>query len=312
MENQNTILPPTYRQLLEEMGKQLNKRKFLLARRIFLVVWPYLLLIVSGYILNSFYDMEGFIREHLISFFVCLVVYLLLAVIYTIIVRFVLTIEKQIWVDSYFDNKNLEPKDSWRIARKLFWPGLVFRLNIFWRYYFLPIALTALALIGSIYLLSQFAYEYQSLLYILISIPLLFVIGLCVYAYYLKIKLRYTWFIFLDSFGSAYTFESMMIDLDKLNDVSKTDTFKKSLVANLGTDTLKGISQITIQGISQGISSLGGVGQLFGSMLRVYGEEAARQVADLGNISAQYILYRFARKALHGEEQSINEAIYTM
>ena len=103
-----------------------------------------------------------------------------------------------------------------------------------------------------------------------------------------------------------------MDDMYKLNEVSKSDTFKKSLVANLGTDTVKGVAQLAVQGISHGLSLLGNTGQLLGNLVQVYGQEAARQVTDLANVSAQYILYRFARKAVYGEEQTINEGEYSL
>ena len=310
MENQNLGLLPSYGQLLEEMGRQLNKRKLLLAKRIFLVVWPYLLLVIVGYIFNRFYDIEAIVSANSLLFFVCFGLYLLLAGIYSIIMRFILTIEKQIWVDSYFDNKNLEPKDSWRIARKLFWPGFKFRLRILIRFFFVPILVSLVVIIVIAYVSYQFINDSKLLPSVFISIVFLFAIGFLIYSYYLKVKLRYSWFIFLDNFGKSYTFEMVMTDLNKLNEVSKTETFKKSLIVNLGTDTVKGIALLAVRNISRGISALGSTGQLFGSLFRIYGEEMTRQVTDLANISAQYMMYRFARKAAYGEEQSVNESVY--
>ncbi len=298
--------------MLQEIGKQLSKRKSQLLKRITLIVWPYILLGVVGYIVNFFYDIRSLINSHLIVSVIVLFTYVLLAGVYGIIIRFIFNIEKQIWVDSYFDRRELDPKDSWKISVKLFWPALWFRLNIFWKYYFLPITATVLGLILCTWIMSQYAYKYESLLWVLISIPLLFVIALCIYAYFLKIRLRYTWFVFLDTFGSSYSFRNLVDEMNKLNNISKTETFKKSLIANLGADTVKGVTSIAIQGITSGISMLGNSGQLLGGVLRVYGDEANRQITDMANISSQYLLYRFARKELYGQEQAVNDSIYNM
>ena len=56
----------------------------------------------------------------------------------------------------------------------------------------------------------------------------------------------------------------------------------------------------------------GEAGKLLGGITEIYGKELARQATDFGNISAQYILYRFARKELYGEEQVVNDSIYLL
>lgn len=170
MENQNVGLLPNYGQLLEEMGRQLNKRKLLLAKRIFLVVWPYLLLVVAGYIFNHYYDIEAIMSANSLLFFVSFGLYLLFAGIYSMIIRFILKIEKQIWVDSYFDNKNLEPKDSWRIATRLFWPGLKLRLSLLLHYFFIPILLSLLVFVGVIYVMFQSINDGKLLAAVFVSI----------------------------------------------------------------------------------------------------------------------------------------------
>jgi hypothetical protein len=103
-----------------------------------------------------------------------------------------------------------------------------------------------------------------------------------------------------------------MGEMNKLNAISKTETFKKSLVANLGTDSLKGLTNVVVGTLAFSISRLGGVGEAIGSLTKVYGAELARQTADLGNITAQYLIYKFARKELYGKDQVVNEALYRL
>jgi hypothetical protein len=142
---------------------------------------------------------------------------------------------------------------------------------------------------------------------------LLSLIALAVYSYYIKIKLRYTWFLFMDMYGTAYSYDALVAEMNKLNDISKSDTFKKSLVANLGTDSVKVLTQSAVSMISRGMSYFGGeAGRVLGAITQIYAQEATRQITDLANIAAQYILYRFARKELRGEEQAVNETLYQL
>ena len=46
MQQENTTLPPSYRELLIEAGKQLILRKDILLKRILLILWPFLSLII--------------------------------------------------------------------------------------------------------------------------------------------------------------------------------------------------------------------------------------------------------------------------
>ena len=88
------------------------------------------------------------------------------------------------------------------------------------------------------------------------------------------------------------------------------DSFKKALILNLGTDSANVIAQVAVVTISFGVSQLGKAGEVVGSVVNVVGKEAVNQATSFANIAAMYILYRFARKEMHGQEQSINENIY--
>jgi hypothetical protein len=315
MEN-TTTTAPSYTQMLEEVGKQLKERKSALFKRTLLITWPFILLVVIGYLFDNFYDINSLnsIQQYWVLgggiFLVAC------SVIYSLIVGFIFEIEKQIWIDSYFDQKNLALSQSWSIAKKLFVPALKFRLYIIWKFYIVPIFSSLVLLALLIYAATIVSRDAQTDSYLfagsMIAI-LLFLVGIFIYGYYIKIKLRYTWFLFLDTYGNNYPYQNLFDEMERLNAVSKSESFKKSLIANLGADSVKAITQIAIGTITKGMSQFGGkAGEAFGAVVNVYGQEIARQATNLGNIAAQYILYRFARKELHGQEQSVNDKIYTL
>ncbi|PIQ91522.1 MAG: hypothetical protein COV70_03285, partial [Parcubacteria group bacterium CG11_big_fil_rev_8_21_14_0_20_39_22] len=312
---QPSPLPPSYKEIFEEIGRQLKLRKSALFKRIFLITWPYILLIIVSYVLNLIYDFKSFSQDQTFTYLKILIPYLLVAAFYSSIVRFIFKIEKQIWIDSFFDKKNLEPSESWRIAKKLFWPAFAFRIKLWLRYYFIPIVVIIIAfglLIQVFVPTFNSSNSYEIILNSSLILFAVFVIGLVAYGYYLKTKLRYTYFIFLDKFGTASSYKSMLEEMNKLNNVSKSETFKKSLILSIGANSLNSIAQLAIESISFGVSQFGNTGKMVGNIMRVYGEEASRQATDLGNIAAQYVLYRFARKEVYGTEQEVNENIYKM
>lgn len=312
--NTPVTISPTYKQMLEEVGKQLSSRKSSLLKRTLLIVWPYIILFVAGYVFNELYDFNSLSMDKKLQWGGVGFALLLCSIVYSTIVSFIFQIEKQIWIDSYFDQRNLTLDQSWNIAKKLFWPAFKFRIHIAWRYYLVPIGAVVLGLFLLIYVLAFMSTSDSYALVAMYAFPLVivFLIGLWGYSYYLRIKLRYTWFLFLDHYGSMYSFKTLVEDMKKLNAISKSDTFKKSLIATIGTDSVAGLAQVAIGSVAYGMSHFGDVGKVLGSVTRIYGNEAARQAADLGNIAAHYILYRFARKELYGQEQTVNEEIYKL
>lgn len=312
--NESNILPG-YKEIFIEIGKQLNLRKVTLIKRIFLITWPILLFIIANYFINAVYDFDTFTIEQFLIYVKFVSPYLALSIIYTFVIRFIFRIEKQIWIDSFFDKKDLKPSESWKISMKLFWPAFSFRVRIWLQFYFIPttviITLFALAILFIVPIFNSPG-RYEFIFYAILISSVIFVVALVAYGYYLKTKLRYSYFIFLDSFGKNISFSSMIDEMNKLNDVSKSESFKKSLLISIGVDSVNSIA-ISVTGlIGSGLAQFGGAGKLAGSLVRAYGEEASRQVAELGNISAQYILYRFARKEVYGTEQEVNEDIYKL
>jgi len=313
MENQANI-PPTYKAMLEEMGNQLRSRKTLLLKRTLLISWPYLLLIVAFFVLDS-QDGLGFnsfiTEENIFMWLLAGAGVVFLSVVYSVIVGFIFEIEKRIWVDAHFDNKHLEPKDSWRIAKKLFVPAFVMRFKIAFRYYVLPV-IGFVAVVGIIVVgLAQMGLGQAAVVATVLS-PFLAIIGIIIFSYYIRTKLRYVWFIFLDKYGTEYTHHQLIEEMNKLNTVSKSETFKKSLIANLGTDSVNLLANVAIGTISHGMSMFGKGGKLLGNLTQAYGQALSRQAADLGNIAGQYLIYRFALKEVYGKEQVVNEELYRL
>lgn len=312
--NEQNILP-TYKEIFAEIGKQLNLRKSTLIKRIFLITWPVLLFMIVSYFLELAYDFQSFTKEQWFLYMKFAIPYVLLTALYTVIVRFIFKIEKQIWLDSFFDKRDLTLSQSWRISMKLFWPVVLFRSKLWLHFYIIPIAVIIALFALMITLILPSFNSPDERIYILYTTLTLFAIStvsLIAYGYYLRTKLRYTYFIFLDFYGKSNSYTLVMEEMKKLNSISKSETFKKSLILGIGSDTLNGIATLAIGSIGNGLAQFGGGGKLLGGLIRAYGEEASRQVTELGNISAQYILYRFARKEVYGTEQEVNENIYQL
>lgn len=310
MENTTSTLPPSYQDIVSGIGAQLKERKSLLMWRVLLVSWPMILLVAGIYLGKELgIDLESIPHPDILYYGVGVAVYAFFALVYGAIMNFVFEIEKRIWIDSYFDGKKLSSKQSWKMAIRLFWPAAMFRIRLIFSYYIIPFFGFTAAIVLAVWICSRIMPEEQIFIAILVGVVLL-IVGLVVYGYYMRTRLRYAWFVFLDKFGNAYSYRAVISEMNDLNNIAKSETFKKSLVASIGTDSINSLANMVIGGLSLGIAQLGGVGRVIGAATRVYGQELSRQATDLANIVAQYILYRFARKELYGAEQSVNDALY--
>jgi hypothetical protein len=204
----------------------------------------------------------------------------------------------------------------------MFWKAVLFRLNIFLRYYLWPI-LVVLAVIAAQIMFTVNVYEPAiAQKFVLWSIGIIgaIFIGLIVYSYYITVKLRYTWFIFIDTYTNAdLNMGAILKQMKELNTVMKSESFKKALVLEFGTDSVAAVTSLAVsvisEGISKGASLLGGsgaLGEMLGGLTKTYGQELAKQAASYGNIVAMYMLYRSARKVAYGQEQSVNEFVYSL
>jgi len=154
IKQKNINFPPiSYKELLQEAGKQLSFRKGILFRRIFLLAWPAMVMVVILFIWRELIQrkilFEG--SPWLIPSFISLGVWLIFTLFYYAIFSSIFAIEKRIWIDSYFDKKNLKPKDSWRIAKKLLWPAIGMVCQLILRFYLPPFLIYSLLLAVFIY-----------------------------------------------------------------------------------------------------------------------------------------------------------------
>lgn len=309
MQTKHATLPPSYTTIIQHIGEQLNKRGYSIFKRTLLIGWPFILLAIVTYPVTEM-GLDSFSAEHHQMLLIATIVYCIPAFLYVMVMSFIFKIEKQIWVDSFFDNRNLELHQSWAIAKKIFWPALKLRLFLFFRYYLPPLLIFILIIPTWFAFLQNEPPANQSkfmilMLYLIAVLPF---IVIAIYFYLIRIKLRYTWFIFLDTYGSNYSIKTLINDMHRLNNVSKTESFKKSLMANLGTDLLN----TALGNMIAGMTKWGTAGGMLGGATNVYAESATRHTTEYSNITVQYMLYRFARQEMYGEEQKINEELYNL
>lgn len=322
MEPQNSnITPamPSYQEMLIEAGRNLAARKGILTKRVLLIIWPLLVFFALIMAMRWLRSMGIAVTNQSFGFLLLLAVILalILIIFYTVIVRAIFELEKYIWIDSYFDRRNLEPATSWKIAKKLFWPALKLRLHIFFKFYSPFISAIILLLFGFGYAASKLHLVYTDYLKTVVTICLF--LAIFIFSYFVRVKLRYAWFIFLDFYNrDSFTHRQFFLELSKFNEVSKSETFKKALVANFAADSLEAVMRITTGLISRGLSEVGAVlgvsalGKLFGSLIQIFSGEMSKQTASFGKIAGVYLLYRFARTSSYGTDQEVNEYIYSL
>lgn len=307
--------PVKYKEMLAEAANQMQQRAGLLSKRVFLVIWPLLILIgiLSVASLLSYEAIEKYIE--MIPFFwgVGFLGFLFLfAICYGVIMGMIFHTEKIIWIDSYFDGRNLTPEQSWRIAKRLFVSTLKLSMVVILRY-----CLPALLLLGVGILLLMPLSGYiktgseAAIFWGGISIASLFLIPVA-YLYVISIKLRFMWFLFLDTYGTGISWHDFFAELKKLNSVAKSDSVVKTIVADFGAGTVSGIASMLMGGVQQGIGQLGPGAHIAGEIMGTYTSSVTNEMTSLGRSAAVYLLYCYAREQLHHTPQHINEALYKL
>jgi len=129
-------MPPiSYKEIILEAARQLNKRKEIIIRRVVYVMWPMpVFVVIFGTVITIVKNNQ---LSNLQVFFgiTIAIIFALYVVIHIFIARTIFSFEKKIWINSYFDNKNLTSDESWTVAKKMFWPALKFRTILFLKYY---------------------------------------------------------------------------------------------------------------------------------------------------------------------------------
>lgn len=304
---------PSYKETLGEIGRQLGLRKKAMTRRVLFMIWPPIVAAVSLVVLSYTYK-AGLLNENWKYMNVILAaigVWLLFSIIYYYILSFIFGIEKRIWVDSFFDKKNLDTKDSWRIAKKLFWPYLRLQFESFLRYVLPAIVIFYLVLFEVVVPLSRQSWFKESdVLPVVIMLPT-FIIA--IYFYYLRVILRYIPFVFLDRYGTdQFSYSGLFKEMRKLKKIESTRTHTRTLLAHLSSDIITGLTSAVGEKVQEGLGQFGAVGKAFGVATRIMGEEVAKQTTAVGKIVAVYMLYQFARQKMYNEPQHINDQLYKL
>ena len=314
-------MTPTYKEIIKEIGAQIKARKKLLLLRTLTIMWPVLLALLAGYGATQIYGKE-YLQQIVFSFpnIIYIALYVVLAIIYMSVVGFIFEIEKRIWIDSFFDKREISGTQSWALAKKLLWPAIVFRFNIFFKYYFTLLLLILIVIFSPLLAYKNFdTFFTPNIIYTYGGVVLASIIAFFIYNYYLRIKLRFSWFVFLDMYkGGTLPTHSIYERMDLLNVTAKSEGFKKALILTVGVETLGAITQQLvvimtegIKAVSMGIPGIGQAGKMLGDMTQVYGQALVKQVTSYAEIVSIYILYRTAHQQTFGTEQEVNEYMYT-
>lgn len=301
--------PVKYKEMLAHAAAQVQQRAGLLSGRVFLITWPFLVLIALQYVAVSVYAESVSIQIR----FSLLSIWAIFSIFYGLIAGTIFHIEKILWVDSYFDGHNLTPQQSWRIARRLLLPTFKLYFVLMLRYFIIPI----LFIIGGIFLLgpvsNYFSVNGSNMQAVLgaLGVGLFFFLP-TIYIFILKIKMRFIWFLFLDTYGSDISWKDFFSEIKKLNSVATRQSVTKTLIAEFGAGTLSGLASVLTSGLRNNIDQAVSGGQAIGRVISFYINSVANQMAALGRNAAIYLLYLYARAEIHQNGQEINEALYDL
>jgi hypothetical protein len=307
----------TFTETAKQIFARLNERKYLLLQRALLAVWPGLVTLAAAYAFwgNALANEEsgGEIiwasiqaRPHEGWIVGAL---LLASMVYGALANAVLSIERIIWVDSYFDGKNLSPAESLRVARRLFPSAVRLWVWSFFRYWLAPLAFLALAPIGLLF--AWYAGSFVDVFGVVVILGV-FIVFL-VWSYLVTLRTRNLWFLFLDHHdGERADTATIPAELDRINRETKTKEFLKYVGSTVGVDSLAGLVKV--------IASLGAQASgasrvldrtVLGQGVKMYGQALAAQAQSFARVIAAYVFYRAACQRL-GLGQKVNERVYAL
>ncbi|MEI8339896.1 MAG: hypothetical protein WCF94_04525 [bacterium] len=295
-----------YQSLISEMGNQIALRKWDLIKRSILISIPFLSFIIVTFILFkfSYFGTEEEIKSGMIDkvHLIYVGIFFVFCGVVDFVLRATFYVEKLIWINSFFDDKKLTLGQSWSISKKMLWSFVFFRFYLICKYYLVPILIYIVASV----ILGIFIHLGVVILLIL-ALPIIVLI----YGYfYLRIKLRFGPFVFLQKYGLGLNYSSLVSEMEKLNDFAGSESYKKALVTNMGTDSLTVITNTVVNSMTSGLSafkseSLGVIGGVIGSVVK----ETSSQALKFANLTVVYILYIQA-KEIAGIDKTANENIY--
>ena len=308
MENKEEIPQfPRYNEIVQTIAENLRFRKKLLFKRTFRIIWPGIAFILLSFLIITLVVFTGgkFLKSIWFWSLIVLVgISLLFLIIYYLITAWIFSLERLIWIKSYFDRKNLLPEESWRQAKRIAWPAFIFMLKIFFKFYFLPILLFIGITIVSLIIILKLNIETSMLMLLLCSIIGITGIPIALYIYYIRIKkLRFVWFVFLDFHKETnFSFEKIMKINQDLNQICQGEVFKRALMWNLGIDA----TEVAIRSIMREVESIltrlakktlsfSAAPPVVGvaKSIEMFTEELTKQASELSRAIAMYILYQY-------------------
>jgi hypothetical protein len=285
--------------------------------------------LVILFALQLIFRLAGFIQiDYFIQFWVWGTLAVIVVLFISIILMSILKIEQAIWLDSHFDGKQLTPQESWRIAKKLYWAWSYLQFKLFYRYYLWTVLLIVAGFVFGGYLIanSELLNTTSQLVGVVIF---LYIFALCVstlvWSRYLKIKLCYVPFLFLDryhreSVHSSKFWGEFFEELRKLNEVSKGKSFKKNVMLELGADLGMSYVEYIAAHMQAGFEIVGSqlpsvpgaIVASAGTILIRAGAEVAHRIIMFAKLTGRYVLYRYAFQNLHNKPHHVNEYIYSL
>ncbi len=319
---------PTWTEIFQNIGVQLHKRSGMLAKRVLrssalglasiFIISLFVRLFDLGIFEKIFFNDSNFIGVPIILYGT---ISLIVIIIITIVLMTLVKIEQFIWLNSYFDGKNLSAGESWKIAKKLYWDWSYFQFKLFYRYYFWVI-LAALIFLSSWFYLFVFSSFAKSSGFIAILSPLVFIggfVGLVLWQRYIKIKISFAPFLFIDKYNSeqirsSHFWRIFFKEMKNLNKINKVDSFKKNVLLEIGADTAVTFEQYIIAQIYKGFSMAAEVlpsapGAVMGALrdtTAIATSEVAYRIIMFGKLAGRQVLYNFAFKTLYGQKKLIN------
>lgn len=313
--NTNENVPPVaknglgYKEIVGQIGQQLKDRQGLIAKRVAFISLPLIISATCLIYANNIGDGLNLSGGSTAVIAIIGLVTMVFTFPWAIIMGQIFKIERLIWIDSFFDNEKLDNKQSWKMAKKLFFPSVKLDILIFLKYYLLAI-LAALGLVAGYFaLIAADVFEFNVGIFILMII--LLPILVMIYSYFVKIRLRYVPFLLIDTFGSeSFSTKALLKESKELNKVMKSDEFKKMLVTILGAEVLESAVNTIIGTMSGASSRAGGVAGAAGAASGMYASEVVAVIRSYAQIVVYYIYYRVARQLKYGAAQVKNETLY--
>ena len=129
--------PPGYGEIIQEIGKQLRSRKKDFLKRIILISWPVPTIFAIFKLKNYLSEINiiNLSEQHNFLFLIIIGILAIVVIFYYYFLSAIFAIEKRVWIDSYFDNRNLDSKTSWKTAKKILPSAAMLTLMTFLRFY---------------------------------------------------------------------------------------------------------------------------------------------------------------------------------